>query len=62
MQRPENADMLFEFIAGEIVEVPSNARVSELAIHIAFLIKLFLVQNKLQGHVTGEQGGYQIGA
>ncbi|MEL6151964.1 MAG: Uma2 family endonuclease [Chloroflexota bacterium] len=60
VNRLENADKLFEFIAGEIVEVPSNARVSEIAGQILFLIKLFLRQNNLRGHVTGEAGGYQI--
>ena len=28
---PENADRLFEYIGGEIVEVPSNPYVSEVA-------------------------------
>jgi len=58
---PENADKRFEWVGGEIVEVPSNTIVSEIAIQIAFLIKLFLHQNHLKGHVTGEAGGYQIG-
>ena len=59
-QQPENADKLLEFINGEIVEVPSNPYVSEIANLISFFIRLFLVQNKIEGHVTGEAGGYMI--
>lgn len=57
---PANQDRLFEYIGGEIVEVPSNAYVSELAIELAFLIKLHLREQNIDGHVTGEAGGYQI--
>ncbi len=60
VHRPENVDKRFEFIGGEIVEVPSNAYVSEIAAQIIFLIKLFLSQNSIKGHVTGEGGGYQV--
>ncbi|MEQ8676485.1 MAG: Uma2 family endonuclease [Aggregatilineales bacterium] len=57
---PENAEKMFEFIAGEIVEVPSNPYVSAISAQIIFLIKLFLHQNKIKGHVTGEAGGYMV--
>ena len=57
---PENADRLFEFIGGEIVEVPSNAFVSAISITIAFFIKLFLREHQIEGYVTGEAGGYMI--
>lgn len=57
---PENADRLFEFIAGEIVEVPSNPFSSEIAILIAAALLSFVRANKL-GHVTGEAGGYMVG-
>lgn len=57
---PENADKLFEFIGGEIFEVPSNPLSSEIAITISFFIKLFLRQNNIKGHVTGEAGGYMV--
>jgi Uma2 family endonuclease len=57
---PENADRLFEFIGGEVVEVPSNAYASEIGVNIAFFIKLHLRQNNLPGHVTGEHGGYKV--
>lgn len=60
VELPENHDRLFEFIGGEIVEVPSNAFVSEIASLISFFVRLFLVNNNLKGHVTGEAGGYMV--
>ncbi len=59
--QPENEEKLFEFIGGEIVEVPSNPYSSEIASEISFFIKLFLRESGIEGHVTGEQGGYQVG-
>lgn len=58
--RPENSEQLFEFIGGEIVEMPSNPFVSDVAGLILFFIRLFLRENKLEGHVTGADGGYII--
>jgi Uma2 family endonuclease len=59
--QPENADRLFEFISGDIVEkVPSNPNASEIAQLIAFFIRLFLRQHNIGGHVTDGQGGYII--
>ncbi|MBC7811571.1 MAG: Uma2 family endonuclease [Burkholderiales bacterium] len=58
--RPENADRMFEFIDGEIIEVPSNAYSSEIAIFIAAALLWFL-RGKNWGHVTGEHGGYIVG-
>jgi Uncharacterized protein conserved in cyanobacteria len=57
---PENSERIFEFISGEIVEVPSNPFVSEIAGLIMFFIRLFLVQNNIAGHLTGEAGGYMV--
>jgi Uma2 family endonuclease len=56
---PENADSLFEFIGGEIFEVPSNLLVSKIAMIIGALILAFVQKHKL-GHVTGEAGGYIV--
>lgn len=56
---PENADKHFEFIAGEIVEVPSNPFVSKIAGLILTYINLYLFKNDI-GHVTGEAGGYMV--
>jgi Uma2 family endonuclease len=57
---PENADKLFELIGGEIVEVPSNPYVSEIASNISFFLKLYLRERGIEGHVTGEAGGYRV--
>lgn len=58
---PENADKDFELIAGEIVEVPSNTRSSEVSITIATYFKMYLIQNNIEAYITGEAGLYQIG-
>jgi Uma2 family endonuclease len=60
VERPENADRLFEYIGGEIVEVPSNPYVSEISYNIGFAIKLYLREHNIAGHVTGEAGGYMV--
>ena len=57
---PENSDRRFELILGEIFEVPSNPLSSEIAGEFAFHIRLFLRDNKIAGHVTGEAGGYRV--
>ena len=57
---PENAEKLFEFISGEIIEVPSNPYVSKIAMLIGATILFYLRENDI-GHVTGEAGGYMVG-
>ena len=56
---PENADKLFEFIGGEIVEVPSKPYASAIGYNVGTEIGLYVQDNKL-GHVTGEAGGYMV--
>ena len=56
---PENADKLFEFIGGEIVEVPSNPYSSFIGSIILTAVMTFVMQHKL-GYVTGEAGGYMV--
>lgn len=56
---PENADKLFEYIGGEIVEVPSNPFASKVAGVIFGELYIFL-KGKDWGHLTGEAGGYQV--
>ena len=56
---PENADKLFEFIGGEIFEVPSNPYSSRVASRINRYLDSFVEENDL-GNVTGEQGGYMV--
>jgi Uma2 family endonuclease len=59
VQLPENENKLFEFIGGEIFEVPSNPYVSKIAITIAAYIRMYTLQQDI-GHVTGEAGGYIV--
>lgn len=56
---PENADRVFELIAGEPVEVPSNLFSSSIGIRIAARIMAFVDTHDL-GYVTGEAGGYWV--
>ncbi len=62
VHRPENAHKRFEFIDGEIVEVPSNPFVSVIASRIITFISMFLLSNDqgISGYVTGEGGGFII--
>jgi Uma2 family endonuclease len=57
---PENRDKLFEFIAGEIVEVVSNPQSSNVGGLMLTFLNVFVLQHNL-GHVTGADGGYKIG-
>lgn len=59
--QPENAHRQVELIDGRMIDVPSNAYVSAIALQIAYLLKSFLARTGLAGHVTGEGGGYQVG-
>jgi Uma2 family endonuclease len=59
INRPENADRLFEYIGGEIVEVVANNYSSEIAATILAEVKTFAKVNKL-GRVTGADGGYIV--
>lgn len=60
VEQPENADKLFEYIGGEIIEVPSNAYASKISSLILFFIMLFVREHHIEGHVTGEAGGYMV--
>ncbi len=59
VELPENADKLFEFVAGEIVEVPSNAAASEFSSRVNGFFFIYLLANPI-GHLTGEAGGYMV--
>lgn len=59
VQRPENVDKLFEYVGGEVVEVPSNPRSSQIASVLNYYLFAFVRASNL-GHVTGEQGGYMV--
>ena len=59
VQLPSNEDKRFEYIGGEVVEVPSNPYASKIAFEIGRLIANFVADHDL-GHITGEGGGYQV--
>lgn len=59
-QRPENAQRHLELIDGEVVDVPSNILASTIAIRIATLITMWLMQSNSDGNVSGADGGYVI--
>jgi Uma2 family endonuclease len=52
-------DGKYELVGGEIVELPSNPYSSKISIRIASRLLQFVDEHDL-GHVTGEQGGYQV--
>lgn len=57
----ENEDKLFEFIGGEIIEVPSNPYSSFIGSIILTALMNFVMKFKL-GFVTGEAAGYKVGS
>lgn len=59
VQLPENAEKLFEYINGEIVEVPSNPLASKISSILIGELYIFL-RDKDLGHITGEAGGYMV--
>lgn len=59
VELPENTKKLFEFIGGDIVEVPSNTYSSKISITIATYIRMYTFKHDI-GHVTVEQGGYIV--
>jgi hypothetical protein len=56
---PENSEKLFEYLGGEMIEVPSNAYFSNLAVRVILHLGPFVEEHEL-GHVTTEQGGYMV--
>lgn len=56
---PENADRVFEYVGGEIVEVPSNPLSSKIAMLVVGALLNYLQHHDI-GHVTGEAGGYRV--
>jgi len=59
IDQPENADKMFEWVNGEIFEVPTNFNASKIAATILGYIFMYLIKNDI-GHVTGADGGYII--
>lgn len=58
---PKNSERFFEYVRGEILEVVSNNYSSQIAAEMIFQIKLHMKASGIKGHVTGADGGYQIG-
>lgn len=59
VDRPENADKLYEYVGGEIVEVPSNPFSSQIASRINRRLGNF-VEPQDMGTITDGQGGYVV--
>jgi Uma2 family endonuclease len=59
VEQPEQDDKLYEYIGGEIVEVPSNAYASQISMRFVIRMGRFIEEHDL-GHITGEAGGYRI--
>lgn len=57
--QPEHRDQRWEFIHGEVIEVPSNPYSSQIAAFIIAALVMFVRPRGL-GHVTGEGAGYMI--
>lgn len=57
---PENANRLFEYIGGEVVEVVSNQRSSAIAYRLGVFVGMYLLQNNVGVVGTGADGGYRI--
>ena len=53
-------DEIYEFIDGEVVQVPSNPWVSSISGIIISLIWLHLRQNSLPGKLTTADGGFMV--
>jgi Uma2 family endonuclease len=56
---PENFERLFEYIGGEIAEVPSNPQASYIGGRVFRPVANFVEDHDL-GFVTGEAGGYMV--
>lgn len=56
---PENMELDLEYIAGEIVDVVTNPKSSQIGVRLARHIDAFVETHAL-GHVTGADGGYQV--
>ncbi|MGB1287199.1 MAG: Uma2 family endonuclease [Aggregatilineales bacterium] len=57
---PENDDKLFEYIGGEIVDVPHKPHSSKIALLIAFFIRLHMRENNIDGCLTNKASGYKV--
>lgn len=56
---PENAEHTYEFIEGEVYQVPSNPKVSSIAAIISGELYIYLKTHDT-GHLTGDAGGFMV--
>lgn len=59
VELPENADRLFEYVGGEVIEVVSNQRSSAIAARLLIAVGSYVLAHDL-GFVTGADGGYIV--
>jgi len=58
---PENDELIFEWIDGEIVEVPRRGTwYSELAVLVSFAVHKFCHDQQLPGRISGAGGAYNV--
>ncbi len=58
---PENDDLIFEWIDGEIFEVPRRGTwYSQLALLIAMPVYVYCQNHQLSSHISGAGGAYHI--
>lgn len=58
--KPENQSHDYELVNGRITEVVTDGYASQVALEVAFYIRLVMRQNNIQGRLTGEAGGYWV--
>ena len=58
---PENDELIFEWIDGEIVEVPRRGTwYSELAVLVSFAVHKFCHDHQVPGRISGAGGAYNV--
>ena len=53
-------DEIFEFVDGQLLQVPSNPWVSSIAANIAFFIMLHMRRRHDAGNLAGADGGFMV--
>lgn len=56
---PENVEREFEYIGGEVHEVVSNPKSSNLGVRMSTFVGIYLMSHDI-GHLTGADGGYMV--
>lgn len=61
VQQPEYRGRHLEYIGKEMVEVVSYDKATTIAARIMILVGAYIMQKKLEFHVSGANGGYEVG-